>query len=66
MLSLISGQEYECVAAISAKLVRPKFPAIAFAGDGGFAMTMCELETAVRLNLENFVVLVFNNRSFVC
>ena len=55
---------YALPAAIAAKLARPKFPAIAFAGDGGFAMTMCELETAVRLNLENFVVLVFNNNNY--
>ncbi len=55
---------YALPAAISVKLARPKYPAIAFAGDGGFAMTMSELETAVRLNLEGFVVLVFNNSRF--
>ena len=55
---------YALPAAIAAKLARPKFPVIAFAGDGGFAMTMSELETAVRLNLKNLVVLVFNNNIY--
>tara|TARA_Y100001970_G_scaffold270979_1_gene365580 strand:+ start:3725 stop:5392 length:1668 start_codon:yes stop_codon:yes gene_type:complete len=55
---------YALPAAISAKLARPKYPAIAFAGDGGFAMTMSEMETAVRLKLESLVVIVFNNASF--
>ena len=51
-------------AAIAAKLARPQAPAIAFAGDGGFAMTMSELETAVRMNLDGLVVLVFNNNNY--
>ena len=55
---------YALPAAIAAKLARPKSPAIAFAGDGGFAMTMSEFETAVRLNLKNLVVLVFNNNKY--
>jgi acetolactate synthase-1/2/3 large subunit len=55
---------YALPAAIAAKLARPQAPAIAFAGDGGFAMTMSELETAVRLKLAGLVVLVFNNNNF--
>ncbi len=55
---------YALPAAISAKLARPKFPSIAFAGDGGFAMTMCELETAVRYKLESLVAIVFNNNCY--
>ena len=55
---------YALPAAIAAKLARPQAPAIAFAGDGGFAMTMSELETAVRLRLDSLVVLVFNNKNF--
>jgi acetolactate synthase-1/2/3 large subunit len=55
---------YALPAAIAARLARPQAPALAFAGDGGFAMTMSELETAVRLNLAGLVVLVFNNNNF--
>ena len=55
---------YALPAAIAARLARPQAPAIAFAGDGGFAMTMSELETAVRLKLAGLVVLVFNNNNF--
>jgi acetolactate synthase-1/2/3 large subunit len=55
---------YALPAAIAARLARPQAPAIAFAGDGGFAMTMSELETAVRLKLPGLVVLVFNNNNF--
>ena len=55
---------YALPAAISAKLARPKSPAIAFAGDGGFAMTMSELETAVRYKLEKLVAIVFNNNCY--
>ena len=55
---------YALPAAISAKLARPESPAIAFAGDGGFAMTMSELETAVRYKLEKLVAIVFNNNCY--
>lgn len=58
------GMGYALPAAIGAKLARPDAPALAFAGDGGFSMTMSELETAVRLGLSSFVTLVFNNRSY--
>ena len=55
---------YALPAAIAARLFRPQFPSLAFAGDGGFAMTMSEIETAVRFKLSGLVVLVFNNNSF--
>jgi len=55
---------YALPAAIAARLARPQAPAVAFAGDGGFAMTMSELETAVRLKLAGLVILVFNNNNF--
>ena len=55
---------YALPAAISAKLARPGSAAVAFAGDGGFAMTMSELETAVRYKLERLVAIVFNNNCY--
>jgi acetolactate synthase-1/2/3 large subunit len=58
------GMGYALPAAIGAKLARPEAPVLAFAGDGGFAMTMAELETAVRLQLAGLVCLVFNNSTY--
>jgi acetolactate synthase-1/2/3 large subunit len=58
------GMGYALPAAIGAKLARPHAPALAFAGDGGFTMTMSELETAVRLRLAGLVVLVFSNSTY--
>ena len=55
------GMGYAVPAAVGAKLARPDHPAVAFAGDGGFAMTMSEVQTAVRLGLAPLVFLVFNN-----
>ena len=51
---------YGVPAAISAKIVAPERPVIAFAGDGGFMMTSNELATAVQYGV-NVVYLVFNN-----
>jgi thiamine pyrophosphate-dependent acetolactate synthase large subunit-like protein len=47
-------------AAIAASLARPGRLGIALAGDGGFAMTMAELETAVR-ERAHVIALVFDN-----
>lgn len=58
------GMGYALPAAIGAKLARPHAPSISFAGDGGFAMTMSEIETAVRLGLKGTVSLVFNNSNY--
>lgn len=51
---------YSLPAAIGAKLARPDAPVVAWAGDGGFLMTMTELETAVRTGA-NVVAVVFDN-----
>ena len=54
---------YALPAAIAAALEFPGRPVVALAGDGGFAMTMNELETAVREGV-SLVVLVFDNERF--
>lgn len=51
---------YGLPAAIAASLARPGRLAVALAGDGGFAMTMAELETAVR-ERAHVVAVVFDN-----
>ncbi len=50
-------------AAIAAALWAPDRAAVAVAGDGGFAMTMAELETAVRLRLP-VVAVVFDDQRY--
>ncbi len=50
-------------AAISAKLLYPNKNVIAIIGDGGFLMSMCEINTAVRLGL-NFVCIIFNDGGY--
>jgi acetolactate synthase-1/2/3 large subunit len=47
-------------AAIAASLARPGRLGVALAGDGGFAMTMAELETAVR-ERAHVVAIIFDN-----
>lgn len=54
---------YGLPAAIAAALVYPRRQVVALCGDGGFAMTMNELETAVRQRL-SVVVLVFDNQRY--
>ena len=54
---------YGLPAAIAAALARPNRPSIALAGDGGFAMTMAELETAVR-ERARVVAIVFDNERY--
>ena len=54
---------YGLPAAIAASLVYPGRAVFALCGDGGFAMTMNELETAVRAKTSP-VVLVFDNRRY--
>jgi acetolactate synthase I/II/III large subunit len=51
---------YGLPAAIGAVLARPGRLGVALAGDGGFAMTMAELETAVR-ERAHVIALVFDN-----
>jgi acetolactate synthase I/II/III large subunit len=54
---------YGLPAGIAAALVHRDRPVVVVAGDGGFAMTMAELETAVRERLP-LIVLVFDNRRY--
>ena len=54
---------YGLPAAIAAALVHRDRPVIALVGDGGLAMTMAELETAVRVGAR-VVVVVFDNERY--
>jgi acetolactate synthase-1/2/3 large subunit len=54
---------YGLPAAIAASLCEPDRTVVALCGDGGFAMTMNELETAVREGAHP-VVLVFDNKRY--
>ncbi len=54
---------YGMPAALGAKLARPERTVISLSGDGGFMMTMQELETAVRCNIP-IISLVFNNQMY--
>lgn len=51
---------YGLPAAIGAKLAFPDAPVVSWSGDGGFMMTMQEIETAVRYHIP-VIALVFNN-----
>ena len=50
-------------AAIAASIEHPGRPVVALAGDGGFAMTMSELETAVREHAA-VIAIVFDNQRY--
>jgi acetolactate synthase-1/2/3 large subunit len=54
---------YALPAAIAAGLVHRDRTVVAFAGDGGFAMTMAELETAVREKAK-VIAIVFDNERY--
>jgi len=54
---------YGLPAAIAAALVHRERTVVAFAGDGGFAMTMAELETAVR-EKARVIAVVFDNERY--
>ncbi|HEX3427242.1 MAG TPA: thiamine pyrophosphate-dependent enzyme [Candidatus Limnocylindrales bacterium] len=54
---------YGLPAAIAAALVHRDRPVVAIAGDGGFAMTMAELETAVREKVR-VIAIVFDNERY--
>jgi acetolactate synthase-1/2/3 large subunit len=53
---------YGLPAAIAAALVHRDRPVVALVGDGGLAMTMAELETAVRVSARVIVVVLDNER----
>ncbi len=52
---------YGLPGAIGAKVACPDKRVISFSGDGGFMMTMQELETAVRNNIPVIAIVVNNN-----
>ncbi|KAB7704771.1 acetolactate synthase [Bacillus aerolatus] len=52
---------YGLPAAIGAKVAHPDKMVVSFSGDGGFMMTMQELETAVRFQIPVIAVVVNNN-----
>lgn len=52
---------YGFPSAIGAKLAAPDRTVISFSGDGGFMMTMQELETATRYNVPIIAIVVNNN-----
>lgn len=54
----LSSMGYALPAAIGLKLAHREVPVVAVAGDGGFAMTMAEMETAARLGLAVIVVVL--------
>lgn len=54
----LSTMGFALPAAMAAKLERPEAPVIALTGDGGLAMVLGELETAVRLRLPVVVVVL--------
>jgi acetolactate synthase-1/2/3 large subunit len=59
----LASMGFAIPAAISAKLLYPEKHVIAGVGDGGFLMSMCEINTAVRLGL-NFVCVIFNDGGY--
>jgi len=66
--SLFTPQEFGCLgfsfpASLGIKFAKPEAPVICINGDGGFAMNMQELETAIRCRL-NPIVFVLNNFSW--
>ena len=54
---------YGLPAAVAASLAQPERQVVGLCGDGGLAMTMNELETAVRTGAKP-VVLVFDNEKY--
>jgi len=58
----LSAMGYSVPAAIAARLAHPETPVLCTVGDGGFAMTVGELETCVREDV-NLTVVVFNDSS---
>jgi acetolactate synthase I/II/III large subunit len=59
----LASMGFAIPSSISAKLLYPDKNVIAVAGDGGFLMSMCELNTAMRLGL-SFVCIIFNDGGY--
>ncbi|MGH6726286.1 MAG: thiamine pyrophosphate-binding protein [Pseudolabrys sp.] len=57
----LASMGYAVPGALAARMAHPDRPVIAFTGDGGFLMTVAELQTAQRENLP-IIVLVFDDR----
>jgi acetolactate synthase-1/2/3 large subunit len=58
------GMGYALPSAIAARMAHTKVPVYAIVGDGGFAMTMSELETGRRHGLEGIGIFVFDNEMY--
>jgi acetolactate synthase-1/2/3 large subunit len=58
----LSAMSYSLPAAMAARLQYPDRPVLCTTGDGGFSMTMGDIETCVRERL-HFVTVVFNDSS---
>ena len=58
----LSAMSYGLPAAMAARLQYPTRPILCTIGDGGFGMTLAEIETCVRERL-HFVTVVFNDNS---
>jgi pyruvate oxidase len=56
----LASMAFGMPAALGAKLLYPNRQVIAFCGDGGFAMLMCDFATAVKYKLD-IKVFIFNN-----
>ncbi|HVB12533.1 MAG TPA: thiamine pyrophosphate-dependent enzyme, partial [Nitrososphaerales archaeon] len=56
LASMANGMSY----AIGAQIAYPDRQVVAFVGDGGFAMLMCEFSTAVKYNLPIKIIVVKN------
>jgi acetolactate synthase-1/2/3 large subunit len=59
----LASMGFAIPAAISAKLLYPEKKVVVGVGDGGFLMSMCEINTAIRIGL-NFVCLIFNDGGY--
>jgi acetolactate synthase-1/2/3 large subunit len=57
----LSSMGFAVPAAMAARLVHPGRPILCTVGDGGFGMSMAEIETCVREDLR-FVTVVYNDR----
>jgi acetolactate synthase-1/2/3 large subunit len=58
----LSSMSYSLPAAMAARLQYPDRPVLCTIGDGGFGMTIADIETCVRHRL-HFVIVVFNDSS---
>jgi len=57
----LGSMGYAVPGALAARIAHPDRPVVAFTGDGGFLMTIAELQTAQRENLP-IIVLVFDDQ----